>query len=198
VLEAALSRSAYGRVDWWHQEVLAALGALEDVTRDEAVGAAQPDSLLSDIAFSQPRLRNRVRGVRSQYSHLQDAVTVLRRELEHATDEETDVADVRQRLAGILTAFRHQRAQSTSSTRPIDVSKDSTIAERSKGLVLHGFCCASGRMRVRRKRSLVASASGSPTNHEQCGHEEQAKVRPAHGGSGLEATSAEPRRARPA
>jgi hypothetical protein len=113
VLEAALSRGAYGRVDWWHQEVRAALGALEDATIEEAAASNRPDSLLSDIAFSQPRLRNRVRGVRTQYAQLRDAITALRRELDAAVDlnDEPDVADVRQRLSWLLTALRHQRAR---------------------------------------------------------------------------------------
>jgi hypothetical protein len=111
VLEAALSRGAYGRVDWWHQEVLAALGALEDVTADEAKTANEPDSLLSDIAFRQPRLRNRVRGVRTQYAQIHEQIRALRHELERAADGESDVADTRQRLSLLLAALRHQRAR---------------------------------------------------------------------------------------
>jgi hypothetical protein len=113
VLEAALSRGAYGRVDWWYQEVRAALGALDDVTRDEADAAARPGSLLSDIAFSQPRLRNRVRGVRAQYNQLCESISSLRKELDLAAELEfePDVADIRQRIAWVLTALRHQRAR---------------------------------------------------------------------------------------
>src|SRR5690606_24101852 len=88
VLEAALSRGAYGRVDWWYQEVRGALGALDDVMRDEAEAAMRPGSLLSDIAFSQPRLRNRVRGLRTQQQHLCEAITALRKELDLAAELE--------------------------------------------------------------------------------------------------------------
>jgi hypothetical protein len=113
VLEAALSRGAFGRVDWWYQEVRGALGALEDATIEEATAANRPDSLLADIAFSQPRLRNRVRGVRTQQAQLRDAIGALRRELDMAAEieSEPDVADVRQRLSWLLTALRHQRAR---------------------------------------------------------------------------------------
>jgi hypothetical protein len=111
VLEAALSRGAYGRVDWWHQEVVAALGALDDVTADEAKTANQPDSLLSDIAFRQPRLRNRVRGVRTQHAQIHEQIRALRHELERSADGESDVADTRQRLSLLLAALRHQRAR---------------------------------------------------------------------------------------
>jgi hypothetical protein len=111
VLEAALSRGAYGRVDWWHEEVLAALGALEEVTAEEAKSANQPDSLLSDIAFKQPRLRNRVRGLRTQSVQLRDAITALRREMELSTEDDVDVADIRHRLGQLLATLRHHRAR---------------------------------------------------------------------------------------
>src|SRR5689334_6137154 len=84
VLEAALSRGAFGRIDWWYEEVRGALGALEDATAEEAEAASQPASLLSDVAFCQPRLRNRVRGVRVQQAQLRDAISALRRELDAA------------------------------------------------------------------------------------------------------------------
>ena len=114
VLEAALSRGAYGRADWWQQEVRAALGALEDVTTDEAASSSQPDSLLSQIAFSQPRLRNRVRGLRAEFARLRDAITALREQLdtdEDDDDAEPDVSDTRQRLSWLLGALRHHRAR---------------------------------------------------------------------------------------
>jgi hypothetical protein len=113
VLEAALSRGAFGRAEWWYEEVRAALGALDDVTAEEAVADARPDSLLADIAFKQPRLRNRVRGLRLQFTQIRDGIVALRRELDLAAEleSEPDVADVRQRLAWLLTALRHQRAR---------------------------------------------------------------------------------------
>jgi DNA repair ATPase RecN len=109
VLEAALSRAAFGREAWWQEEVRAALGALADATADETNNANAPDSLLSDVAFRQPRLRNRVRSVRLQYAQLRDAISALHRELELVDDDEPEVADVRQRLALVLTALRHLR-----------------------------------------------------------------------------------------
>ncbi|MGH9106370.1 MAG: hypothetical protein ACRDZX_11160 [Acidimicrobiales bacterium] len=63
-LEAALGEAAPGRQHDWQEAVLGALGVLEEVTAEETANAERPDSLLSDIARTQPRLRNRVRGVR--------------------------------------------------------------------------------------------------------------------------------------
>lgn len=111
-LEAALATAAPTREARWHETVLGALAVLSDATREEAENARLPDSLLSDIAFSQPRLRNRVRRLRTQYRQLQETIDSLGREFADKPDDViVDVADVRQRLAWLLTGLRHQRAR---------------------------------------------------------------------------------------
>ncbi|HEX4218677.1 MAG TPA: hypothetical protein VHZ02_09940 [Acidimicrobiales bacterium] len=110
-LEAALGEAAPRREGPWQDAVLGALGVLADATEDEAANAAQPDSLLSDIARTQPRLRNRVRGLRLQYRQLQDSIDSLRHELVLPENQAVDAADVRQRLAWVLTGLRHQRGR---------------------------------------------------------------------------------------
>src|SRR6185369_15692860 len=82
---------------------------LDEATDDEHANASQPDSLLSDIKRTQPRLRTRVRGLRTQYAHLRETIASIRIELAKP-DDATDYADIRQRLAWLLTALRHQRA----------------------------------------------------------------------------------------
>ena len=62
-LEAALGSAAPHREEAWLTEVRRTLGVLSEAARDEADNAAQPDSLLSDIARTQPWLRNRARGL---------------------------------------------------------------------------------------------------------------------------------------
>ena len=69
-LEAALGAAAPGRESSWRAAVLAALVVLDEVTDDEYADATAPDSLLSDIKRTQPRLRTRVRGLRTQYGAL--------------------------------------------------------------------------------------------------------------------------------
>jgi hypothetical protein len=110
-LEAALGTAAPGRESAWLAAVLAALIILDEATDDEYANAAQPDSLLSDIKRTQPRLRTRVRGLHTQYAHLRQTITSMRAELAKPDDNDTDFADVRQRLAWLLTALRHQRAR---------------------------------------------------------------------------------------
>jgi hypothetical protein len=56
-------------------------------------------------------LRNRVRGLRAQYDQLRDSIDSLRHELGDAADAVPDVADLRQRLAWLLNALRHQRGR---------------------------------------------------------------------------------------
>jgi hypothetical protein len=109
-LEAMLAAAAPGREQEWRSGVLAALTALEEATAGEADNAQAPDSLLSDLARTQPWLRNRVRGVRIQYQQIRQSLGSLRQELDAATGT-ADFADVRQRLGWALTGLRHQRAR---------------------------------------------------------------------------------------
>ena len=113
-LEAALAEPAPGRQGPWLHAVLDALGDLEAVTAEELANAERPDSLLSDLSRSQPRMRNRARALRLQYVKLREAVSALRQQLGAELgggDHDVDFADVRQRLGGMLTALRHQRAR---------------------------------------------------------------------------------------
>ena len=110
-LEAALGAAAPGRESSWRAAVLAGLVVLDEVTDDEYANATAPDSLLSDIKRTQPRLRTRVRGLRTQYGHLRQTITSMCAELGKPDEDGTDYADVRQRLAWLLTALRHQRAR---------------------------------------------------------------------------------------
>jgi hypothetical protein len=109
-LEAALAAAAPGRESRWREGVIAGLVALDEATSDEFENVESPDSLLSDVKRTQPRLRTRVRGLRMQYVRLREAIVSLRAELDES-DEDTDFADVRERLSWVLTALRHQRAR---------------------------------------------------------------------------------------
>jgi hypothetical protein len=110
-VELALSQAAPGREAQWREAVLHALMVLEQATADEAANSKRPDSLLSDLALSQPRLRNRARALRLHYEKARETITELRQELEGPKDMGVDFADVRQRLGWLLTALRHQRAR---------------------------------------------------------------------------------------
>jgi hypothetical protein len=108
-LEAAISAPAPGREHAWRDKVLGALEALEFATADEEANAERPDSLLSDIARNEQRLRHRVHGLRTQYRHVRDRIGALEQELGAA--DSLEVADVRQRLTWVLDALRYHRAR---------------------------------------------------------------------------------------
>ena len=110
-LEKALESAAPKRERQWRDEVMAALAVLNEATTQEADNADRPVSLLSDIARNQPRLRNRVRGIRTQYRQLRERIEELDRELHQPQDAASDFADLRQRLASVLTALRHVRGR---------------------------------------------------------------------------------------
>ena len=111
MLEAALSEAAPGREEPWRDAVLDALAVLEEATAEEAENAQRADSLLSDLARNQPKLRNRTRALRLQYGKVRDTIASLRNEIGGHEVMEIDYADVRQRLGWVLTALRHQRAR---------------------------------------------------------------------------------------
>jgi hypothetical protein len=110
-LEAALSDAAPRREAPWREAVLATLGVLEAAVTEEATNAEQPDSLLSDLARTQPRLRNRARALRLQYRKLCETISMLRHEIAGHADSGVDFADLRERLGRALTALRHLRAR---------------------------------------------------------------------------------------
>lgn len=110
-LEAALEAAAAGREEGWRVDVFAALTTLHEVSVDASESSEQPDSLLSDIARTQPRLRNRVRGIRTQYRQLRDVTEAMMREIQFIHHGPVDVADLRQRLTWVLSAMRHVRAR---------------------------------------------------------------------------------------
>jgi ATP phosphoribosyltransferase regulatory subunit HisZ len=110
-VEAALAAAAPGREPAWRDALVTALATLEQATGDEQANADEPDSLLSDIARTQPRLRTAVRGLRAHYRQLHAAVASMRADLDDPDALVVDFADIRQRLGWVLAALRHQQAR---------------------------------------------------------------------------------------
>jgi hypothetical protein len=110
-LEAALAAAAPGRGAVWQRNVSHAIEVLDAATAEEARNADQPASLLSDIARTQPRLRNRVRGVRMQYAQLRQRIAALRAEVAACNDLDVDAADLRQRAGDVIRALHLLRGR---------------------------------------------------------------------------------------
>jgi len=110
-LERAAGAPIRGGGGGWHRDLLDALTALEVVMAEEQANADLPQSLLSNIAHTQPRLRSRTRGTRAQYRQIRDTVTQLRRDLAEAGARDVDLDDLRRRVARLASALRYQRAR---------------------------------------------------------------------------------------
>jgi hypothetical protein len=138
-LEAALASAAPGREAVWRDEVIAMLAVLDEVTTEEDENIRSPESLLSDIKRTQPRLRTRVRGVQVQYRQLRERIASLRHEMEESRSEaESDFADIRQRLAWLLTALRHQRARESDLIYEAYFEAFQSDLAEDRGIIDHG------------------------------------------------------------
>jgi hypothetical protein len=110
-LEEALGAAAPQREQAWLAEVSRTLTVLGEAAAEEAANGGAPDSLLSDIARTQPWLRNRARGLRIHYKQLRDGIAALQQEIDGNLGDKVDFTDIRQRLSWVLAGLRHQRAR---------------------------------------------------------------------------------------
>jgi hypothetical protein len=95
----------------WHYHARAALIALDEATAEEQRNANEPDSLLSEILRTQPRLRPRVHGIRAQYAQICDTVRLLLDEMTTSDPDELDITDLRRRTERLASALRYQRSR---------------------------------------------------------------------------------------
>jgi hypothetical protein len=103
-LAAALIAAASGREPVWRRNVADALEVLDDAVATESLARGRADGLLSDIARTQPRLRNRVRGLRREYGRLRAQIELA---LETIGDEaDTSVAETRALVASLINALQ--------------------------------------------------------------------------------------------
>ena len=108
-LDAALVAAATGRESVWRRNVADALELLARAVATESCSQARPDSMLSDLARTQPRLRNRVRGVRHGLVRLGRLIDAALQALSH--DDDISIAETRMRLGGLIAAFQLARAR---------------------------------------------------------------------------------------
>jgi len=108
-LDAALVAAAAGRESVWRRNVADALEALAQAVTGEALAQALPDSLLSDLARTQPRLRNRVRGVRRDVARLAEQIAHALRTLRD--DDEVGIAETRMHVGGLIAALQLTRGR---------------------------------------------------------------------------------------
>jgi len=108
-LDAALVAPATGRESVWRRNVADALEVLARAVTVEAHDQGLPDSMLSDLARTQPRLRNRVRGLRRDVARLsrqiEDALRIV------SDDEEVGMAETRMQLGSLIAALQLTRGR---------------------------------------------------------------------------------------
>ena len=108
-LNAALVAAASGRAAVWRRNVADALEVLGHAVTAECAAHDDVDSLLSDIARTQRRLCNRVRGLRAEYGR-------LRRQIQRAldiltTDADVGVAETRMHLNDLISSLQLLRGR---------------------------------------------------------------------------------------
>lgn len=114
VLETALAKASVQRETAWRTRVVTALIALEETMRRQAAELKGQRGLLAELLQEAPRLEHRILRLRSQYEDLVRQIGSLREEFSGAEKSSpSNVGDIRQRLAWLLTALRHFQSGET-------------------------------------------------------------------------------------
>jgi hypothetical protein len=108
-LNAAVVAAASGREAVWRRNVADALESLHEAVTAESCARGQADSLLSDIARTQPRLRNRVRRLRLEYVRLSEQIDLASRTLGQGDD--VGVAETRTHVGNLINALQVTRGR---------------------------------------------------------------------------------------
>jgi hypothetical protein len=108
-LNTALVAAASGREAVWRRNVADALEILHEAVSAESCARGQADSLLSDIARTQPRLRNRVRRLRLEYVRLSERIDLAARTLGQGDD--VGVAETRTHVGNLINALQIVRGR---------------------------------------------------------------------------------------
>jgi hypothetical protein len=95
----------------WHHDLVEALDDLAKAMAEEQANANRPESLVSNIAQTQPRLRSRARGTRVRYQQLRESLGALRRDVDGVELLDIDLDDLRRRISRLASALRYQRAR---------------------------------------------------------------------------------------
>jgi len=108
-LEESLASGAPRREEAWHRRVMGALADLREVMLNQTAELSAEEGLFAEIIQEHPRLEGRVRQLRQQYEDLVRQIAALREQFE--SPGESNVSEIRQRLAWLLSALRHFQAQ---------------------------------------------------------------------------------------
>jgi hypothetical protein len=110
-VERAAGAPASGRVERWGQDLAAALGALENAMSLERSNGNRAGSMLTEMSRADPLVRSEIQTERARYDQAREAVALLRGEILHHIERDTDCADLRWRVASLLSTVRHEQAR---------------------------------------------------------------------------------------
>lgn len=112
LVEAALAKAALSREHAWRTEVSRGVATLEEAMQKQCLELGSNDGLLAEILRDAPHLEYRIEQLRRHYSELVRQLNTIRAEFEISTGaDRPDSADIRQRLAWLLTALRNFQAR---------------------------------------------------------------------------------------
>jgi hypothetical protein len=110
-VERAAGAPVPGRVEQWEQDLAAALSALENAMSLERSNGNRSGSMLTELSRSDPLVRTEIQTQRARYDQVREAVAMLRGEILHHIERDTDCDDLRWRTASILSSIRHEQAR---------------------------------------------------------------------------------------
>jgi len=114
VIEDALGAPLPGREAAWLESVIEALDVLIAALTEQARHNREPGSLLSQIAIDHPRLIVRIEELEDELDELCVAEQALRNQItEDGTLANSDLLEIRTRLAELDTQYRLHRARET-------------------------------------------------------------------------------------
>ena len=108
-LESALAAGATSRQTAWNRRVMAVLAVLAETMEAQTRELDSGEGLLAEILNQAPRFERAVHQLRDHYADLVRQIESLRKEFTDAG--ETDVGEIRHRLAWLITAIRHFQAR---------------------------------------------------------------------------------------
>jgi len=112
-LENALAQPSFARWEEWHQHVSEMLEQLQIALRETREVSDQEGSLLTVLVTEYPRLQPRCESLRSEYDTIQKRIEHLRQKFAEHEPSPSCIAEMRQKLADLLTAIRRVQADET-------------------------------------------------------------------------------------
>jgi hypothetical protein len=108
-VEVATAAALDGRAEPWRVRVLTCLDDLREAWVAHVNGTEGPGGLWEQIREDAPRLDGKLRGLRREHEALSGEIDGLRKDLAEAADDESGLADLRERSSALLLHLARHR-----------------------------------------------------------------------------------------